>query len=141
MKLIGVDYGRRRVGVAVSDDGGTIARGLCVIDRRKFPDGAGELLRVIGEENPAALVFGVPLGSGDEETAMSGEAREFAGAVAGRSGLPVYFVDESFTSKRAAGLMMHRKKKARRDKALSDRIAACLILQDFIDFNPNVLTA
>jgi len=133
MKLMGIDYGRRRIGAAVSDDGGNIARGLCVIDRQKFPDSAGELLRVIAEENPAALVFGVPLGADDEETAMSKEAREFAALIAGQSGLPTHFIDESFTSKKAAGLMMYRKKKARRDKSLSDRIAACLILQDYID--------
>ena len=134
MKLMGIDYGRRRIGVAVSDGGGTIARGLCVVDRQKFPDGAAELLRIISEENPAALIFGVPLGPNDEETAMSKEAREFAAAVAERSNLPTYFIDESFTSKKAAGLMLHRKKKARKNKALSDRIAACLILQDYIDF-------
>ena len=133
MKLMGIDYGRRRIGVAVSDNGGTIARGLCVIDRQKFSDGAGELSSIIAKENPAALVFGVPLGPNDEETAMSREAREFAAAVAERSKLPVHFIDESFTSQKAAGLMLHRKKKARRDKALSDRIAACLILQDYID--------
>jgi len=133
MKLIGIDYGRRRIGVAVSDGGGTIARGLCVIDRRQFFDSTSELLRIIAEENPAALVFGVPLGADDEETAMSREVREFASVIAGQSGLPARFVDESFTSKKAAGLMMHRKKKARRDKSLSDRIAACLILQDYID--------
>jgi len=133
MKLIGIDYGRRRIGVSISDDGGTIARGLCVIDRQKFSDSAGELLRVVAEENPAALVFGVPIGPNDEETAMSREARAFAAIIAERSGLPTYFIDESFTSKKAAELMIHRKKKARRDKALSDRIAACLILQDYID--------
>jgi putative Holliday junction resolvase len=134
MKFMGIDYGRRRIGVAVSDEDGTIARGLCVIDRQKISDGAGELLRLVAGENPAALVFGVPLGPNDEETVMSKEAREFAAAVAERSNLPTYFVDESFTSKKAAGLMLHRKKKARRDKAASDRIAACLILQDYIDY-------
>jgi len=133
MKIMGIDYGRRRIGTAVSDDEATIARGLRVIDRQKNPDSAGELLKIIAEENPAALVFGVPLGPNDEETAMSKEARAFAAIIAERSGLPTRFIDESFTSKKAAGLMTHRKKKARREKALSDRIAACLILQDYID--------
>jgi putative Holliday junction resolvase len=133
MKLMGIDYGRRRIGVAVSDDEGTLARGLCVIDRQKFPDSAGELLKIIAEESPTALVFGVPLGPNDEETTMSKEAREFAAAVAERSNLPTYFIDESFTSKKAAEFMLYRKKKARRAKEMSDRIAACLILQDYID--------
>lgn len=133
MKLMGIDYGRRRIGVAVSDDGGTLARSVGVVDRKARPNGVDELVRIISAENPEALVFGLPLGGDDEETAMSKEVREFAAAVERRAGIPVHFVDESYTSKRAAELMTHRKKKARRDKSLSDRIAACLILQEYID--------
>jgi len=133
MKLMGIDYGRRRIGVAVSDDGGTLARSAGIVDRKTHPNGVDELIRIISAETPAALVFGLPLGGDDEETAMSKEAREFANAVGQRVNLPIHFIDESFTSKRASELMMHRKKKARRDKSLSDRIAACLILQEYID--------
>jgi len=133
MKLMGIDYGRRRIGVAVSDEEGMLARSLGIIDRKSHPNHIDELIRIITEENPAALVFGLPLGGDDEETEMSKEVREFAAAVEQRVTVPIHFVDESFTSKKAAELMMHRKKKARRDKSLSDRIAACLILQEYID--------
>jgi putative Holliday junction resolvase len=133
MKLLGIDYGRRRIGVAVTDAEGHIARGLCVIDRKKTPDCASELLRIVNNERPSALVFGLPLGADDEETEMSQEAREFASSITEKIKIPAHFVDESFTSKRAAELMMYRKKKERRDKGLADRIAACLILQYFID--------
>jgi putative Holliday junction resolvase len=130
---MGIDYGRRRLGIAVSDNGASIARGIGVIDRKTHPDCVGELMRIINTEKPAALVFGLPLGTNDEETVMSGEVRGFAAALGQRAALPVHFTDESFTSKRAAELAMFRKKKARRDKSLSDRIAACLILQEYID--------
>ena len=130
---MGIDYGRRRIGLALSDDEGLIARGLGVIDRQKAPDHINELLRIIESEKPSAIIFGLPLGADDEETVMSREVREFAQIIADKSGMPVRFTDESFTSKKAAELMMHRKKKARRDKSLSDRIAACLILQGYID--------
>jgi len=133
MKLIGIDYGRRRIGVAVSDEGGTLARSIGVVDRKSRPDCVGELIKIIAEENPAALIFGLPLGGDDEETAMSREVRDFAAKIEQRIAVPIHFVDESFTSKRASELMMHRKKKSRRDKSLSDRIAACLILQEYID--------
>ncbi|MDR3011651.1 MAG: Holliday junction resolvase RuvX [Chitinispirillales bacterium] len=131
MKLLGIDYGRRRIGVAVADSG--IARGLCVIDRNKFPDSIAELLRIINEEKPAAAVFGLPLNIDDEETDMSREVREFAAAIERHTEAKIHFIDESYTSKKAAELMMYRKKKARRDKSLPDRIAACLILQEYID--------
>jgi putative Holliday junction resolvase len=133
MKLMGIDYGRRRIGVAASDDGGMLARSVGVIDRKTHQNCADELFRIINTEKPAALVFGLPLGKDDEETAMSNEVREFAAEIERRATLPIHFVDESYTSKRAAELAMFRKKKARRDKSLSDRIAACLILQEYID--------
>jgi len=133
MKLMGIDYGRRRIGVAVSDEEGMLARSLGVIDRKSFPNCVDELIRIISVEDPKTLIFGLPLGGEDEETAMSLEVREFATAVSQRANLPVHFVDESYTSKKAAELMMYRKKKARRDKSLPDRIAACLILQEYID--------
>jgi putative Holliday junction resolvase len=133
MKLLGIDYGRRRIGIAVTDDSCCIARGLCVIDRKKTPDSIDELLKIINNENPSAIVFGLPLGADDEETEMSQEVRKFALSITEKITIPAHFVDESFTSKKAAELMMYRKKKERRDKSLTDRIAACLILQYFID--------
>jgi putative Holliday junction resolvase len=135
-KLMGIDYGRRRIGVAVTDDEAIIARGLGVIDRQKTPDYVSELLRIVDEEKPTAIVLGLPLGADDQETAMSKEVREFAAAITDKSKLPIRFIDESFTSQKAAELMMHRKKKARKDKSTPDRIAACLILQDYADTNP-----
>lgn len=122
----------------MSDDDGILARSLCVIDRNVVRDHTAELLRIIAEEKPAAIVFGLPLGADDNETVMSREVREFAAVISERTtsagaNIPIHFIDESFTSKRAAELLMHRKKKTRRNKSMSDRIAACLILQDFID--------
>jgi len=129
MKLIGVDYGRRRIGCAVTDETGTVVRGLATIDRKKFPDGQAAVNAVIAAERPEAIVFGLPLDADDGETAMSAEVRKFA---AGFAALPVHFVDESLTSKQALGLLRFRKKKERRDKAAVDRIAACLILEAFL---------
>jgi putative holliday junction resolvase len=133
MKLMGIDYGRRRIGVAVSDEEGRLARSVGIVDRKTHPNYIDELIKIITQENPAAIIFGLPLNIDDEETAMSHEVREFATSISQRVNLPIRFIDESFTSKKAAELMMHRKKKARRDKSLSDKIAACLILQEYIE--------
>jgi putative Holliday junction resolvase len=134
MKLLGIDYGRRRIGIAAASEGG-IASGLRVIDRKVTPDCINELQKIIADENPSAIIFGLPLGADDEETEMSQEVRAFAASVAEKAKIPIHFVDESFTSVKAAELKMHRKKKTRRDKSTSDRIAACLILQNFIDYS------
>jgi putative Holliday junction resolvase len=132
MKLIGIDYGRRRIGLAVSDETGTCIRGLDTIDRLKNPDPLLPLLSTIGSLNPAGLVVGLPLDSYDNETAMSREARIFAARLEKSAAIPVYFIDESMTSKKAEGLLRFRKKKERRSKEAVDRIAACLILESFL---------
>jgi putative Holliday junction resolvase len=129
MKLMGVDYGRRRIGVAITDEFGHAIRGLTTIDRLKRPDAVKALLSLIEQEKPATLIFGLPLDVNDADTVMSKEVRSFAEKLNLSSGLPIHFVDESFSSIRAAELMRFRKKKERQDKAAIDRLAACLILE------------
>lgn len=131
MKLMGIDYGLRRIGVAVTDEQGLSVRGLTTIDRRKNPDFIAAILSLIKQEKPEALVIGLPLDINDAETVMSKEVRSFAEKLQISSGLPVNFVDESYSSKKAAELMRFRKKKMRKDKAAIDRLAACLILQSY----------
>lgn len=128
-----VDYGRRRIGLAVTDEEGCCVRGLGVIDRKKVQNCTEKLVTIINEEHPAELVFGLPLDIDDQETTMSREVRRFAAQIKEKCGLPIHFIDESFTSQKAAQLMLYRKKKERRNKGLSDRIAACLILQTFLE--------
>jgi putative Holliday junction resolvase len=132
MKLIGIDYGRRRIGLAISDETGTCVRGLQTIDTDKNPDPLLPLLAIIGSLNPLGLVIGLPLDGDDNETAMSREVRKFAAKLEKSITIPVYFIDESLTSKQAEGLLRFRKKKVRRSKDAIDRIAACLILESFL---------
>ena len=132
MRLIGVDYGRRRIGLAVTDETAVLVRGLPTIDRKKCGDCRAALAAIIASERPGALVFGLPLDADGRDTAMAAEIRAFAEGIKKDSGLPVYFVDESLTSKKAAELLRFRKKKIRRDKSATDRIAACLILEQFL---------
>lgn len=131
MKLMGIDYGLRRVGIAVTDEQGLAIRGLTTIDRRKSPDLIAAILSLVKQEKPEALVIGLPLDIDMAETVMSKEVRSFAEKLQISSGLPVNFVDESYSSKKAAELMRFRKKKMRKDKAAIDRLAACLILQSY----------
>ncbi len=131
MKLMGIDYGLRRVGIAVTDEQGLAIRGLTTIDRKKNPDLISAILSLIKQEKPEVLVIGLPLDINDADTIMSKEVRAFAEKLQASSGLPVNFVDESYSSKKAAELMRFRKKKMRKDKAAIDRLAACLILQSY----------
>lgn len=132
MKLIGIDYGKRRIGLAATDENGTVVRGLPTIDKKKHRDPVSALLSIFGSEKPAAIVIGLPLDADDRDTQMSTEIRKFAADLEKRASLPLYFIDESLTSKQAASLMRFRKKKERRDNGSVDRLAACLILEAFL---------
>jgi putative holliday junction resolvase len=131
MKLIGVDYGRRRIGIAVTDETGEYIRGLPTIDRQRVPDYLRALRLIIAAEHPERIIVGLPLDIDGDETVMSKEIRTFASDLGRSTGLSVCFVDESLSSKEATALMRPRKKKDRRDKEAVDRIAACIILESF----------
>lgn len=132
MKLMCVDYGRKRIGVAVTDPGGLCVRGLSTIIFNSKKDPHAELVALIAAEAPHKLVFGIPLDENDNETGMAREIRIFAESLEKRLSIPIEYIDESYSSKRATVLMMSRKKKQRRDKKNVDRIAACIILEEYL---------
>jgi len=133
MKLIGLDYGQRRIGVAATDESGGFVHGLPTIDRKTCGKDCLEAVReIIVRENPAKIVVGLPLDIQDNETAMSQEIREFAARLSKAVSIPVDYVDESLTSVRAHDIIRMRKKKHRQAKENVDRIAACLILEAFL---------
>jgi putative holliday junction resolvase len=135
MKLMGIDYGRRRIGVAVTDETAAAVRSVGCIEARGSAQAAELLRAMIAREAPGALVFGLPLGPDEEETAMSREVRVFARALSGSIGIDARFVEESFSSVEAQRLARHRRRKTRRTKAVIDRIAACLILEQYLKEN------
>jgi putative holliday junction resolvase len=131
MKLIGVDYGRRRIGLAVTDENGEFIRSLPTFLRNKNAPYLDAIVEIIRRENPSQIVIGLPLDADDRDTAMSLEIRVFAEKLGHATSLPVHFIDESMTSRRAHDIIRHHKKKHRQNKENTDRIAACLILEAF----------
>ena len=132
MKLLGMDYGRRRIGFATTDETGTIVRGLTTIDRKVTRNYLDDILSLILSEQPSELIVGLPLNHDNEETEMTAEIRAFVDTITQHISIPVHFVDESYSSIKASELMRCRKKKERREKTAIDRVAACLILEMYI---------
>ena len=128
MKLLGIDYGRRRIGIAVTDETGEFVKGLPTLDRNKNAGYLHALCSIIADHRPQRIVVGLPLDINGDETVMSKEVRQFAVRLGALTGIPLAFVDESLSSVEAAELIRFRKKKDRRAKGAIDRIAACLIL-------------
>jgi putative Holliday junction resolvase len=139
MRVLGIDYGERRIGLAVSDASGTLARPLAVVS------GAGDLatsvrgvLRALAEfehadERVETIVVGLPKrldGSANDQTAR---AEAFAALLASRSERPVVLQDERLTSYEADTLLAVRERDWRVRKQKLDAAAAAVILQEFLD--------
>ncbi|HKJ93739.1 MAG TPA: Holliday junction resolvase RuvX, partial [Longimicrobiales bacterium] len=135
-RVLGVDYGERRIGLALSDPSGMIAQPLTALLRRrgKRPPIAA-IERVIQEHDVAELVVGLPLESDGGESDWTRETRAFADKLAQRTGLPLQLQDERMTSARAKRAVrgIGLRKKEREQKGRIDAAAAALILQAYLD--------
>ena len=98
MKVLGLDYGRARTGVAVSDPTGTIARPLCVVEKAATGDGLARLAALIGEHEVDRIVVGLPLTLRGELGEQARETEQFIDALSDVTNIPVFTFDERFTT-------------------------------------------
>ena len=103
MKILALDYGSARTGIAVTDPTGTLARPLGVAPRVGTSKGLQGLLRTIAEESPERVVVGLPLTLRGAEGEQARETLEFVETLRGNVGVPVETYDERFTSSLAGG--------------------------------------
>ncbi|MCE9534388.1 MAG: Holliday junction resolvase RuvX [Planctomycetes bacterium] len=132
-RLLGIDYGTVRVGLAISDPDRIIASPLTTYTRQGAEVDAEFLRKLIADERVESLVLGLPVHTNGREGIKAAESRQFGVWLKEVTGLPLIFVDERFTTADAenalwnAGLS-HRKRKERRD-----RVAAQIFLQAYLD--------
>ena len=136
MRVLGIDYGLRRIGLALSDPTGTITSPLETVVRRAGKRPPITKLEAIARERDADhLVMGLPLSLDGSESEWCAEVRSVGERLAERLSLDISFVDERMTSVRAEravrGLGLPKRK--REDKRRIDAAAAQLILQSWLD--------
>jgi len=132
LRILGLDHGERRIGVALSDPTGTIASPHSVIDRRG-DDVAGALRSLIDEYGVELIVVGLPLQLSGEEGISAQAARAFADDVAEESGLPVALQDERYTTVTAEEALLEGGVRRRRRREVRDKVAAAVMLQSYLD--------
>ena len=98
MKVMALDYGSARTGVAVSDPTGIIARPLCVVERVRTDAGLAELVRLVRDEQPEQLIVGLPLTLRGDHGEQARETEAFADKLRGILDVPVLLFDERFTT-------------------------------------------
>lgn len=132
-RLLGVDYGTVRVGLAITDSERIIASPLATYERRDAETDAAYFRALAEREEVGRLVVGLPVRAGGYEGERAVEARAFGAWLAEATGLPVTFWDERYTTSgaedqlRGAGLSPQRRKQRR------DRVAAQILLQGYLE--------
>lgn len=133
-RFLGIDWGARRIGVALSDLEGRLATGYCTLDTAKG-DAIREIKRICDDEDVSEIVVGLPLRTDNgEESDSSRSAREFARNLSEATRRRISFEDEGFTSFAAEqGLKAGGWKAGKDNKAQVDKAAARVLLQDHLD--------
>ncbi len=134
MRILGIDYGRVRLGLALSDEEAILASPLPTLPRsRRSCDDFHHIARLAREHGVAHIVVGLPLLMDGTSGTMAAEAKAFADQVAHHSHLPVDLFDERLTSSEAERAMLEGNLSRERRKELRDGLAAVLILQAYLE--------
>jgi putative Holliday junction resolvase len=134
LRVIGLDVGESRIGVAASDPLGSTAQPLKTIKRDE--SSVKHLAGLVEELDASRVVVGLPLLMDGTEGAQAALVREFAGRLQEAVGVPVEFVDERLTTREAEAVLSKGRVKRGRKREASDMVAAALILRAYMDSLP-----
>jgi len=132
-RVMGLDVGARRIGVAVSDLLGITAQGLETVQRRNKRTDLAQLDQIIREYSVTQIVVGFPLRMSGEEGRQSDKMLLFAEDLRKRFRIPVHLWDERLTSAQANRLLRETEMSIKRRGEVVDRMAAVLILQSWME--------
>jgi putative Holliday junction resolvase len=131
VRVLGIDLGTRRIGVAVSDPTGTLASPYEVVERS--PQSYAAIARIVAEVEAERVVVGLPLSLDGRDGPAAVKAREEAAALGQALPVPVELYDERLTTVTANRSMMDLQMKADARKRVVDKVAAAVMLQSWLD--------
>jgi putative Holliday junction resolvase len=133
VRIMALDFGTRRIGVAISDGLQITAQGAESIQRSSLNEDIGRIDALVRENEVSEIVVGLPLSMNGTSSEKTKEAMKFADDLARRVSVPVKTWDERLTSVQAEKILLEADTTRARRKHLSDKIAAQLILQSYLD--------
>jgi putative Holliday junction resolvase len=136
MKVIAIDYGTKRTGVAVSDEGGSLARPLATLAETNAPRLAASLARLVAEHRPSEVLIGNPRrldGTPGTHAAAVEALAATLRALPAIAGIPVILWDEALTTVEAHARLLEGGAGRRKRREAIDRAAAAVLLQDYLD--------
>jgi putative Holliday junction resolvase len=133
LRILALDVGQARIGVALSDPTGTLATPIAAIPRRDEPHDVREVLGLATEHEVGEIVVGLPLSLSGKRGAQARTTVRFAEALAREATVPVTPVDERYSTAEAERLLRASGVEPSRDRARLDAAAAAVILQSYLD--------
>ncbi|HHX77876.1 MAG TPA: Holliday junction resolvase RuvX [Firmicutes bacterium] len=133
MRIMSLDYGDKRIGVAVSDEQGSIAGPLTVIQRESMKKDLQRINELVETYGVARLVVGLPLNMDGSRGETAAKVEKFVNRLKGRVKVPVVYWDERLTSKIAANTLREANARKTRETGTLDKMAAVIILQSYLD--------
>lgn len=134
MRFVGLDYGHKRIGIAVSDSLGRVALPVQSFNRTKDVQGdIRRLVTLIKEYEPALLVVGNPIGLSGQSGGSADAVKHFLTELSDKLDVEVVLQDERFTTQEASRLLREANLSAKAQRSVIDASAAAVILQAFLD--------
>ena len=137
-RVMGVDYGEKKIGLALSDATYLFAVPFRVYLRRNMRADLGELAAILRSLGVGAIVMGMPYESSGEEGEMCEHVRRFANKIMVKSGIGVYLQDERYTTAMASRITTESGLRRKESQQVDDKISAALILQQVLDIARNL---
>lgn len=135
-RLAALDVGDKRIGVAVSDGLRLTAQPLATVERRSLKADCAEIQRLLEPYEIEKVVAGLPLNPRGEEGEQADKVRHFCTRFQVETGFEVVFQDERLTTAQGERMLLESGMRRERRKEVRDRVAAALILQSWLDFQP-----
>jgi len=136
-RFLGIDYGTRNIGLAISDSSAIIASPLTTVAcNRDLAVTIQNILTAVTDYDISAFVLGLPLNMDGSEGPQAKLTRQFGSALARTTGLPVHYCDERLTTLAADSVMRQANLTRKKRKKRIDKLAAQMLLQCFLDAHP-----
>lgn len=132
MRYLGIDFGERRIGVAIGDEERSVTRALTTLQRKSDKSAIDEILEIARREGAGGLVVGEPLRLDGTRGEAAARVLGFAAKLAQAAEIPVHLADESLTSREAERRLRRSGAGRRRRKETLDATAAQILLEDWL---------
>ncbi|MBN1621089.1 MAG: Holliday junction resolvase RuvX [Endomicrobiales bacterium] len=133
-RILAIDYGKKRIGLALSDPLGITANPLSVLHRKSLSEDIKKIKSIIEEKEVGKVVLGLPLNMDGTPGILTEEIKSFAKKIEKEVNIDVEFHDERLTTHEAENLLIEEANMSReKRKKIKDKIAACLILKSYLE--------